>query len=216
MVIRPRPVSKGMDILSTIFGSEARVRIMRLFLFNPEVIFDLDLIHQKSKVNSKIVKKELIVLEKAELIKKRNFSKTIKKRKNKKAVNIRVKTCGYYLNQDFSYITALKQLLIKTKTLEGGEIVRRLSKAGKLKLVIIAGVFTQDKDSRVDMFIVGNNIRKNTLNNVIKSIEAELGKELVYVCFETKDYQYRLGMYDKLIRDVLDYPHQVLLDKISL
>ena len=68
----------------------------------------------------------------------------------------------------------------------------------------------------MDIFIVGNNINKRSLDNAIKSIEAELGKELVYVFFETQDYQYRLGMYDKLIRDVLDYPHEVLLDKISL
>jgi len=131
-------------------------------------------------------------------------------------VNKKLKIHGYDLNQDFAYVTALKQLLIKTKTLEGGEIVKRLGRAGKLKLVIVAGVFTQDKDSRVDIFVVGNNIKKNTLSNVIKSIEAELGKELIYAYFETQDYQYRLSMYDKLIRDVLDYPHQVLLDKITI
>ena len=202
-----------MDILGTIFGSEARVRIMRLFLFNPEETFDADKICKKSKVNKNVAKKEIVVLEKIKLIKKRDFAKIVK---NKKGIDIKVKIHGYYLNQDFSYITALKQLLIKTKMLEGGEIVRRLSKVGKLKLVIVSGIFTQDKDSRVDMFVVGNNIKKNSLKNIIESMEAELGKELVYVCFETQDYQYRLSMYDKLIRDVLDYPHQVLLDKISL
>ncbi|MFH1455026.1 MAG: hypothetical protein ABIF22_01755 [bacterium] len=205
-----------MDVLSTIFGSEARVKIMRLFLFNPEEIFDVDMVCQKSKVNKKILKKELCVLEKASLIKKRSFYKTIQKKKRKKIISVKIRTRGYYLNQDFSYITALKQLLIKTKTLEGGEIVRRLSRAGKLKLVIISGVFIQNKDSRVDMLIVGNNISKSILNNAIKFIEAQIGKELIYVYFETQDFQYRLGMHDKLIRDVMDYPHQVLLDKISL
>ena len=205
-----------MDSLSAIFGSEARVRIMRLFLFNPEKIFDVDTVYDKSKVEKNTVKKEVVILEKAKLIKKRHFSKTVQNKKGKKVSTKKIKTQGYYLNQDFYYITALKQLLIKTKTLEGGEIIKKLSKSGALKLVIIAGVFTQDKDSRVDMFVVGNNINKSTLNKAIKSIEARLGKELVYVCFETQDFQYRLGMYDKLIRDVLDYPHQVLLDKISL
>jgi len=189
---------------------------MRLFLFNSEEIFDLGMICKKSKVNKILAKKEIALLEKAKLVKKRDFNKIVEKKKGEKSVNVKVKTHGYYLNKDFSYITALKQLLIKTKILDGGEIVKRLSKVGTLKLVIVSGVFTQDKESRVDMFIVGNNIRKPALNNVIKSIEAELGKELVYVCFETQDFQYRLGMYDKLIRDVLDYPHQVLLDKILL
>lgn len=204
-----------MDILSTIFGSEARVRIMRLFLFNQNDFFDLQTICQKSKVNQKIVKKELILLEKAELIKKRNIYKVILKKVGKKDVSKKIKVQGFYLNHDFSYITALRQLLIKTKTLEGGEIVRRLSKVGKLKLVIVAGVFTQDNNSRADIFIVGNNISRASLSNAIRSIEAELGKELAYVYFETPDYQYRLGMCDKLIRDVLDYPHEVLLDKIT-
>jgi len=66
------------------------------------------------------------------------------------------------------------------------------------------------------MFVVGNNLNKSVLNNAIKSIEAELGKELNYVYFETPDFQYRLSMYDKLIRDILDYPNQVLLDKLSI
>lgn len=205
-----------MDILGTIFGSEARVKIMRLFLFNPESIFDIGDVSDKSKVNKNLARKELSLLEKSKLIKKKNFSKIVTKKKGKKFKDIRVKSTGYYLNQDFSYITPLKQLLIKTKTLEPGEIIKRLSRAGKLKLVIVAGVFIQSKDSRVDMFVVGNNLNKSVLNNAIKSIEAELGKELNYVYFETPDFQYRLSMYDKLIRDILDYPNQVLLDKLSV
>lgn len=205
-----------MDSLGTIFGSEARVKIMRLFLFNEEAVFDLGTISEKSKVNRNLTKKELSVLEKAKLIKRKDFIKITTKKVGKKLKEVKTKTIGFTLNQDFPYITALKQLLIKTKTLEGGEIVKRLSKTGKLKLVIISGVFTQDKDSRVDMMVVGNSMNKSTLSNTIKSIEAELGRELTYVFFETPDYEYRLSMYDKLIRDVLDFPHQVLLDKISL
>ena len=203
-----------MEILGKLFGSEARVRIMRLFIFNPEDIFDIAMISEKSKVKGKAVKKECATLESVDLIKKKVFYKKVLKKKGSKMVEVKVKSQGYYLNQDFLYITALKQLLISTKSLQGGEIVKRLAKAGVLKLVVIAGVFTQDKTSRVDMLIVGNNLKKPILNNVLKSIEAELGKELVYAYFETPDFQYRLGMYDKLIKDVLDYPHQVLLDKI--
>lgn len=202
-----------MDALGTIFGSEARVRIIRLFLFNTEIFFDINTISSKSKVNKRILKREISTLLKSGLLKEKDISKVIQ---NKRGKSRKVKIHTYYLNQGFAYITALKQLLIKTKMIDGGEIVRRLSKSGKLKLVIIAGVFTQDKDSRADMLVVGNNISKSALTNAVKSIEAELGCELVYVYFETPDYQYRLGMYDKLVRDILDYPHHILLDKISL
>ncbi len=205
-----------MDMLSILFGSEARVKIMRLFLFNPETSFDTVMIAQKSKVNSSAVKKEVSVLEKAGLIKKRVFYKILEKKVRGKMVEKKLKAKGYCLNIHFHYLSALKHLLINTKTLDGEVLVKRLAKAGKLNLVLVAGVFTQDKDSRVDMLIVGNNINKAALTNTIKAIEAELGKELMYAYFETPDFQYRLGMYDKLIRDILDYPHQILLNKINL
>ena len=66
------------------------------------------------------------------------------------------------------------------------------------------------------MLIVGNSVSKPSLTSAIKSIEAEIGRELMYVYFEKEDFEYRLGMNDRLIRDVLDYPHQLLLDKINL
>ncbi len=43
------------------------------------------------------------------------------------------------------------------------------------------------------MLIVGNNLKKPVLNNILKSIEAELGKELVYAYFETPDFNIALA-----------------------
>ena len=202
-----------MKTLGLLFGSEARVKVMRLFLFNPETYFDIGMICQKSKVNQKNVKREILTLEKANLIKKRSFFKAIKKKKRGKMVEIKKRTKGYYLNSSFSYLTSLKQLLMSTKTFEDEKIVRSLSRAGKLKFITVAGVFIQDKDSRLDMLIVGNNVNKTALSNAIKQIEAELGSEIVYAYFENPDFEYRLSMNDKLVRDVLDYPHKVLLDR---
>jgi len=202
-----------MKTLGLLFGGESRVKIMRLFLFNPETAYDLDMISQKSKISLKAAKKDLVVLEKADLIKKRSFFKIVKKKKRGKVIEAKKRTKGYILNNDFSYLTSLKQLLMSTKTFEDEKIVKSLSRAGKLRLVTVAGVFTQDKDSRLDMLVVGNNLSKASLNDVIKKIESELGSDILYAYFEAPDFEYRLSMNDKLIRDVLDYPHKVLLDK---
>ena len=51
---------------------------------------------------------------------------------------------------------------------------------------------------------------------MIEGLEAEIGKELRYAAFETGEFNYRLGMYDKLVRDILDYPHTVVLDRLGL
>jgi hypothetical protein len=83
-------------------------------------------------------------------------------------------------------------------------------------MVIVSGVFIQDSDSRVDLLVVGDNLKSSAIERVVRTMEAEIGKELVFASFETADFHYRLGMYDKLIRDILDYPHQKLLDKLNI
>ena len=67
-------------------------------------------------------------------------------------------------------------------------------------MVIVSGVFIQNPDSRVDMLIVGDKIKKNKVENEIRKLEAEIGSELTYAVFDTKEFSYRLNMYDKLTR----------------
>ena len=68
----------------------------------------------------------------------------------------------------------------------------------------------------MDLLIVGDKLKRGKIEEGIKKIEAEIGIELVYAVFETKEFIYRLNMYDKLVRDVLDYPHQVILQAKEL
>jgi hypothetical protein len=203
-----------METLGILFNSQARVKIIRLFLFNQEMTYDFGDICNKSKIKPNEARKELSLLKKAGLIKTRVFYKTIIKKKGKKQIESKKKEKGWCLDLSFSYMIALRDLLLSTESLERANIVKKLSSAGKLKFVLVAGVFIQDPDSRLDMLVVGDGIRKSTLEKGIKDIESEIGKELAYAYFDTEDFKYRLGMYDKLVRDALDYPHKVLLDKI--
>ncbi len=205
-----------MEILSKLFGSEARVKIIRLFLFNPEEIFDIDDISERSKVNKNLAKKEVDGLLKAALLKKKSFYKLTEKKSGKKVIEKRKRVNGYSLNPNFPYLSSLRNFLMSGRDFGGTEVLKKLSKAGQLKLVIVAGVFTKDETSRLDLLVVGNNLNKTALSNVVSSIEADLGKEINYAYFETGDFKYRIEMCDKLIKDVLDYPHQKLLDRIPL
>ena len=94
-------------------------------------------------------------------------------------------------------------------------MIRRLARGGSLKLVIAAGVFIQEEDSRLDLLVVGDHLKKSIIGRVVKVMESEIGKELRYVILETQEFKYRASICDKLIRDVMDYPHQKLLDKLE-
>ena len=87
---------------------------------------------------------------------------------------------------------------------------------GKIRLVVIAGVFIQSEDSRADLLLVVDDLQRTKLDQAVHSMEAEIGRELSYGIFDSKDFNYRLSVYDKFVRDVLDYPHEKILDKIGL
>jgi hypothetical protein len=205
-----------MEILEKIFGSSAKVKIMRLFLFNTEACFDLKDIEERAKVNSTIAKKEMSGLEKMELVKKKNFTKEIEKKKGKELQVVKVKTTGWFLNDRFPYLQPLQSFLINLSPLKHKDLVRRFNSVGNLKLLIISGVFIQESESRVDLLVVGDHLKKNAIENVVSNIEAEIGKEIRYATFETEDFQYRLSMCDKLVRDILDYPHERVIEKIEV
>jgi hypothetical protein len=96
------------------------------------------------------------------------------------------------------------------------EIIKKISRVGNIKLILISGVFLHDKDSRVDVLVVGDRLKQAKLLSIMLSIEAQLGKELRYAAFETTDFQYRLSIYDKLIRDILDHRHEKILNKLGI
>ena len=205
-----------METLSKLFGGPERVKLMRLFLFNPELSFSLEQVTDKAKVSTKAAKSEIEVLEKAGMICHKKTVQVVEVKKRGKVLEVKKKIISWHLDADFEYLLQLQNLLINSRPLRKEEILKRLSNVGKVKMVIVSGVFIQNPDSRVDLLVVGDNLKRGSIDKIVKTMEAEIGKELTFASFETADFHYRLGMYDKLIRDILDYPHQKLLDKLNL
>jgi len=189
---------------------------MRLFLFNPDTPHDLDEISKKVKVQRSSIKEEVLDLEKAGLIKKRSYFKKVEVgRKGKKTLkNKRVQ--GYILNQDFHYLSALQNLLIKIPPFTSSDLEKRFKGVGLLKLLLISGVFMQEWDTAVDILIVGDKLNALSIERAISSLESEIGKEITYAMFDTSEFEYRVNVYDKLVRDILDFPHQKIVNKLNI
>ena len=206
-----------MEILEKLFGGSGRVKVMRLFLFNPGKTFCREDVSERAQIDIKAAARELTHLEKTGLIKRKAFVREFPagKRDDRKASD-KKKISGWHLDAEFPYLIPLENLLIDLATMNHDDLVERIKAAGKIKLVIVAGIFIQDIESRVDLLVVGDSLKRSTLETIVKKVEAEIGKEVRYACFETPDFKYRLNVYDKLVRDILDYPHKVILDKIGV
>lgn len=186
------------DPLIKLFGSHARLKLIRLFLFNPSQTFSVAEASARSRVAASDARGELAALRQAGLLRK-----------------ARGKVMRFALNEKFPYLLALKQLLLNTER-RGESVPERLRTAGALKLIVLTGVFVGNVEGGLDMLIAGDKVKESSLREKVKGLEAELGRELRYALLSTPDFLYRLNMNDKLIRDVMDYPHRIVYDRLDI
>ena len=208
-----------MKRLKHIFGGEPRVKIMRMFLFNDNTAYDIDDVVDRTKVKKQTSRKEITILHKIGFVHKRTFTKEIilKPLKGKKEKRIKKKrVSGWILNNDFPLVAPLRELLIRTPLVETDDLPARFKGVGQIKLLVLSGIFLQDHMRLVDLLIVGNKLDRKKIERTVKNIEAEIGKEVRYAIFDEKDFMYRMDMYDKLLRDVFDYKHHKVLNKLKV
>lgn len=186
------------EILENLFGSKERARLLRFFLQNPDQEYAFSEIVRRNMLKSAGVKREIENLKKIKFI--------IRRSKRGKLF--------YVLNQEFSFYPELKNLISKSNVYPQCQSIANVSKVGNIKLAAISGVFINYHKSKADMIIVGDDIRRARLKNLMASLEAEIGKEIDFVLMSGEEFKYRLNMLDKFILEFLEGPHEELINKI--
>lgn len=189
-----------MEPLARLFGSPARLKLLRLFLFNDDTIFTLADAAFRTKTAKDAARKELAILHAAGIVRKRSG----------KGVG------AASANKRFAHYEALKTFLRQTTDIRDSNIIEMLRRAGTLRLVMLSGLFTGAIESKIDILVVGDRLEDKKLASAVHALEAELGRELRYACFSTEEFKYRRGVYDRLLRDLFDYPNRAILDKLGI
>lgn len=160
---------------------------------------------------------------KNKLTKAQIFRKS-KLRRTKKAQKLRVKidrSPRYALNPGFEFFQELRSLILKSSPAEKDKMIKKISGLGRVKLAIIAGIFLNSEDGMTlnpvaDLFIVGDDINKQKLASFLRSLEAEVGKEIKFGLMEKDEFEYRFGMFDRFVRVLLEGPHEKIINKLGL
>lgn len=187
------------DILAKLFGSQSRVKLLRLFLFNPAKTYTSLEAATHARADATDTRRELVSLTETGLIK--TTSRGGIKR--------------YGLNETHEYRAVLAQLLLNAPAYGSG-IHDRVKQAGAFKLIVLAGIFMGEWEGNIDILFVGDRVNDKKLKDKIRQVESELGKQLQYALLTTQDFYYRYNMNDRLIRDTFDYPHKVVFDRLHV
>lgn len=198
------------DPLSILFGSTARVKLLRFFLFNPSKEFSFDDISRRARLVRRTARTEISALEKAGVIVKRTLYVPIDGKTKK------MKVLGYALNKSFPELQALQTFLFETAPIDGKNVLAHLRKAGTIDFLVVAGVFVREFEQGLDVLITMKKVSQAKVEAAIRALESEIGMEIRCAIMSSEDLLYRVGMNDKLTRDLFDYKHQILVDKIGV
>lgn len=195
------------QILEQLFESPVKLKLLKLFLRNPLKQLMLVDVIKKTQANSGAVKKQLKSLESIGLIKQKKIKGNMKKQ---------IKG-GFYYSVDpmFDFYGELQSLILKSSPTSKEKMLLKILKLGRIKMALIAGVFLNTDNSRVDLFVVGDNISNRKLMNFLAEMESEVGKEIEYAAMDMSEFEYRYHMFDRFVRDILEKPHEKLINKIK-
>lgn len=207
------------QILEKLFESPVKVRVMRLLVRNPEELLTVEAIVKRGQVSPASARRELKKLLGIGLIKNKPvFVRETKKAKaNKSASKVKAqKTVAYFVNSDFRLLSELQSLIIKDAVASRKKLLSKIRPLGEVKIAIISGIFVNSEKSRTDLLIVGDNIRRSRLGRFLAEIESELGRPLQYTVMDSDEFKYRTNMYDRFLRDILELPHEKLINKLKI
>jgi len=211
-------------MLGQLFGSNARVKILKIFLFNPEEKYYIRELARRLKLQVNSVRRELDNLEKFGILisganigaeKTDGDSFAVETRRGASLQCDSQEKKYYKANADFVLYEEIKSLIIKAQILYGRDFIDKLKEAGKIKLLVLTGKFVNEPDFPVDLLIVGR-FNKIKLVKLIKELEKELGREVNFTVMDAKEFKYRRDITDVFLYSILEGKNIVAVDEAGV
>ena len=189
-------------MIDSLFGSKTRVKLLHLFLNNPEKSFYVREITRMIDEQINSVRRELANMVSVGIVQQDAIDNKL----------------YYSVNDDYPYIKPLAAIF-SDKNTEGGAGAAggvswkdSLGRMRGLKLAIISGKLVVGSSSAVDLLLVGDDMSAVTIKNLVKKIEKDRKIEINYAVISYDDFYYRMSVKDRFIMDIIRNKHSVLVD----
>lgn len=186
----------------------SRAKILRLFIMYDTERFTQGEIARRTSLAPRIAASEAHALVAMGVVKEEKGEG--KNERERKAAT------RYIFDEQFKYANVLSAFVHEVSPERFNDVEKALKGAGRLTAIVLSGIFTGDLNRPADLIIVGDYVNDKRLEKAVKSFESKYGREIRYAVFSTPEFRYRLTIHDKLVRDTLDYPHRLLLNKNNL
>ena len=176
--------------------SKVRVKVLELFLGDPEKTYNVRDIVRRVSEEINAVRRELARLEKVGLL----------------ASEWRANRRYYFVKKDFIFYSELLSVINKGVGL-GGAILKNRAKLGKIKYAMLSGAFVRGKpynQNDVDVFIVGTIVLPE-LGALVREEETRRSREINFTPMTEEEFNFRKSRRDPFVIGILAKPRVMLL-----
>lgn len=178
-------------MLKHLFTSNTRVKLLTLFLLNPEGEYFIRELTRRLDEQINSVRRELDNLRKIGLLRS--------KMKNRKKY--------YTVNTKFFIYNELKSIFVKAMSSQDS-ISKRISECGDVDVLVLSGIFV-DKDSSVDLMLVGDKVDREKLEDYLNN-ELDVKRSVRFSILSKSDFLYRIKCKDKFLHDIISDPENIV------
>jgi len=194
-------------MLEHLFGSRTRVRLIGLFLGQPDDPIFVREVTRRIDTQINAVRRELANLERFGLIIEAEDLDGGAKRPG-------VKRKYYRLNHVFPLLPEVRSLMMKAHLLVEHRIDKTFEAMGNVKYAALMGAFLGIQHAPVDLFVVGT-IDADALKKLVQKMEKSIGSEINYTVMASTEYAYRKDMGDKFLYQIIEAPKNVIVNRLD-
>lgn len=189
-------------MIDALFGSKTRVKLLHLFLNNPNRAFYVREITRKIDEQINSVRRELANMLSIGIIQSDSSNNRL----------------YYEVNQSYVYYEPLRAIFSDSSFAPDESVPvattdwqKRLKPLGDIRVALLSGSLVRGSASSVDVLLVGN-LNKTQLKRFIKQMEEEEGRQLNYTVIPYEEFYYRLSIKDRFIIDIINSKFTLLQD----
>lgn len=189
-------------MIDALFGSKTRVKLLHLFLNNPNRAFYVREITRKIDEQINSVRRELANMLSVGIIKSDSSNNRL----------------YYEINQDYQHYEPLRAIFadshLQSEVAASGEVndwSKRLKPLGDIRVALFSGSLVRGSSSELDVLLAGD-VNKTQSKRFFKELEEEEGRSLNYTVMSYQDFYYRLSIKDRFITAITNGKFTVLQD----
>lgn len=222
-----RRYNNAIFMLSKLFGSHSRVKILKAFLFHPDERYYIRQLSRDLALQVNSVRRELENLEEFGLLLSETTNgmtgkddEIVGEKSSDRSASVitsadKQEKKFFRVNKNFPLFEDIKGMIIKSQLFHKEDFTKDLLKTGSIKLLILAGVFVNDFKSPTDVLIVGK-VNKDKLLKVVRDLEKELGREVNFTLLSATEFKYRRDIADIFLYDLLEKEKIIVIDEIGI